>query len=209
LLRCSKVHSICPVWSFGSLPLMCIAMHGKEWMLSYLQSKSRQCAEMIIGNEESELVALCDNREKSLLGIEKYETNFFQSIEELLDANLDIDVINICTPNGLHSDQASLVLDKGIHVVVEKPIGLSKAKCEKVIHKALTNHKYVFAVMQNRYSPPTVWIKDIIENKILGDVFMVQLNCYWNIDSRYYKTDGWKGTHDSVGTVAMVSCWPV
>lgn len=64
---------------------------------------------MIIGNEESELVALCDNREKSLLGIEKYETNFFQSIEELLDANLDIDVINICTPNGLHSDQASLV----------------------------------------------------------------------------------------------------
>ena len=35
------------------------------------------------------------------------------------------------TPNGLHSDQASMVLDKGIHVVVEKPIGLSKAKCEK------------------------------------------------------------------------------
>ena len=156
-------------------------------------------AEMIIGNKESELVALCDNREKSLLGIEKYEANFFQSIEELLDANLDIDVINICTPNGLHSDQASLVLDKGIHVVVEKPIGLSKAKCEKVIHKALTNHKHVFAVMQNRYSPPSVWIKEVIENKILGDVFMVQLNCYWNRDSRYYKSGGWKGTHDLDG----------
>ena len=151
-------------------------------------------AEMILGNPEAELVALCDVRPKSELGIEKYEVDFFQSIEELLDKELAIDVINICTPNGLHSDQASMALDKGIHVVVEKPIGLSKAKCEKVIHKALSNHKHVFAVMQNRYSPPSVWIKEIIENKVLGDIFMVQLNCYWNRDSRYYKAGGWKGT---------------
>jgi predicted dehydrogenase len=53
--------------------------------------------------------------------------------------------------------------------------------------------------MQNRYSPPSVWIKDLIEKKMLGDIFMVQLNCYWNRDSRYYKKDGWKGTHDLDG----------
>ncbi|MBL4592371.1 MAG: Gfo/Idh/MocA family oxidoreductase, partial [Flavobacteriales bacterium] len=156
-------------------------------------------AEMILGNAEAELVALCDSRAQSELGIEKYEVAFFQSIEDLLAADLDIDVINICTPNGLHSDQASLALDKGIDVVVEKPIGLSKAKCEKVIHKALSNHKHVFAVMQNRYSPPSVWIKELVENKVLGDIFMVQLNCYWNRDSRYYKTGGWKGTQDLDG----------
>jgi predicted dehydrogenase len=156
-------------------------------------------AEMILGNEEGELVALCDSGSKSELDIEKYNVPFYSSLEDLLAANLDIDVINICTPNGLHSDQASLVLDKGIHVVVEKPIGLSKAKCEKVIHKALTNHKHVFAVMQNRYSPPSVWIKELIDQKVLGDIFMVQLNCYWNRDSRYYKTGGWKGTHDLDG----------
>jgi len=156
-------------------------------------------AEMVLGNEEAELVALCDVRPESELGIEKYNAQFFQTIEDLLASGLELDVVNICTPNGLHSDQASLVLDSGLHVVVEKPIGLSKAKCEKVIYKALRNHKQVFAVMQNRYSPPSVWIKDLVENKVLGDIFMVQLNCYWNRDSRYYKKGGWKGTHDLDG----------
>lgn len=156
-------------------------------------------AEMIRGNDEGELVALCDTSPASELGIEKYDVPFYNSIEDLLSEDIDIDVINICTPNGLHSDQASLVLDKGIHVVVEKPIGLSKAKCEKVIHKALTNHKHVFAVMQNRYSPPSVWIKNLVEEKVLGNIFMVQLNCYWNRDSRYYKNGGWKGTQDLDG----------
>lgn len=156
-------------------------------------------AEMIIGNQEGELVALCDIRSESELGIEKYSVPFFSSLKELLDSNLDIDVINICTPNGLHSDQASMVLDKNIHVVVEKPIGLSKAKCEKVIYQALRHNKQVFAVMQNRYSPPSVWIKDLIDNKVLGDIYMVQLNCYWNRDGRYYKKGGWKGTSDLDG----------
>ena len=90
-------------------------------------------------------------------------------------------------------------MDNDYHIVVEKPIGLSKAKCEQVIFKALRNHKQVFAVMQNRYSPPSVWIKDLVENKVLGDIYMVQLNCYWNRDSRYYKAGGWKGTNDLDG----------
>ena len=83
--------------------------------------------------------------------------------------------------------------------MVEKPIGLSKNKCERVIFKALEKHKYVFAVMQNRYSPPSIWLKDIVSNKVLGDVFMVQVNCYWNRDDRYYKKDGWKGSQDLDG----------
>ena len=156
-------------------------------------------AEMIIGNPEAELVALSDVTAKDELGIEKYKVPFYNSIDELLNSGLPIDVVNICTPNGLHSAQASLVLDKGYHVVVEKPIGLSKSKCEEVIFKALRNNKQVFAVMQNRYSPPSVWIKELIENNTLGDVFMVQLNCYWNRDARYYKKGGWKGTQELDG----------
>ncbi len=156
-------------------------------------------AEMVARNEESELVALCDIRKESELGIDHFEAPFFESVEELLASNIEVDVINICTPNGLHSEQAILALDAGKHVVVEKPIGLSKAKCEDVIFKALRNHKHVFAVMQNRYSPPSVWLKDIVENKVLGDIFMVQVNCYWNRDDRYYKKGGWKGTSDLDG----------
>ena len=156
-------------------------------------------AEMAARNAEAELVALCDIADETSLGIERFEVPFFTSIDELLASDIQIDVLNICTPNGVHSEQAEKALDKGIHIVVEKPIGLSKAKCENVIFKALRNHKHVFAVMQNRYSPPSEWLKDIVENKVIGDVFTVQVNCYWNRDDRYYKKGGWKGTSDLDG----------
>lgn len=156
-------------------------------------------AEMTSRNEEAELVALCDVADKSTLGIERFDVPFYASIDELLASDLEIDVLNVCTPNGVHSEQAEKALDKGIHIVVEKPIGLSKAKCENVIFKALRNHKHVFAVMQNRYSPPSVWLKHIVEDKIIGDIFTVQVNCYWNRDDRYYKKGGWKGTTDLDG----------
>lgn len=156
-------------------------------------------AEMILGNPQAELVALSDVAPKNDLGIEKYQVPFFSNFDELLNSGIDIDAVCICTPNGLHSEQASKALDKGYHVVVEKPIGLSKYKCEEVIYKALRNNKQVFAVMQNRYSPPSVWIKDLIENNVLGKIFMVQLNCYWNRDARYYKKGGWKGTQELDG----------
>ena len=144
-------------------------------------------AEMISRNKESELIALCDVKSQEELNTEKYNVPLYESIEELLENHPDIDVVNICTPNGLHSDQAIVAIENDKHVVVEKPIGLSKNKCEGVIFKALERHKQVFAVMQNRYSPPSVWLKDIVSNKIIGDVFMVQVNCYWNRDDRYYK----------------------
>ena len=43
--------------------------------------------------------------------------------------------------------------------------------------------------MQNRYSPPSEWIKSVITQELLGDIYMVQLNCYGNRDDRYYKKD--------------------
>ncbi len=157
-------------------------------------------ATMIANNNESELVALCDIKPKDKLGLDNFEgVPFFNSLDDLLNSNIDLDVVNICTPNGLHSDQAVKALDSNKHIVVEKPIGLSKAKCENVIYKALRNHKQVFAVMQNRYSPPSVWLKEIVEKKIIGEPFMVQVNCYWNRDERYYKKDGWKGKQDLDG----------
>ena len=156
-------------------------------------------AEMIFRNKESKLVAFCDVKPAQDLNIEHYNVPLYDSIEALLTAHPETDVVNICTPNGLHSDQAVIAIEHNKHVVVEKPIGLSKNKCEGVIFKALEKHKHVFAVMQNRYSPPSVWLKDIVSNKIIGDVFMVQVNCYWNRDQRYYKNGGWKGTQDLDG----------
>ncbi|MBO5800381.1 MAG: Gfo/Idh/MocA family oxidoreductase [Paludibacteraceae bacterium] len=150
-------------------------------------------AEMIRRNEESELVAVCDVLPKSELGLDDVEVPYFQSIDELLDAGLDIDVVNVCTPNGFHADYALKALDKGCHVVIEKPIALTKQDAERIVFKSLEVSKHVFCVMQNRYSPPSVWLKEVVSQKLLGNVYMVQLNCYWNRDARYYKPGNWHG----------------
>lgn len=156
-------------------------------------------AEMIRRESETELVAMVDIRTAEECGATDFNVPFFSSIEELLASGIEVDVINVCTPNGLHAAQSLLALEAGKHVVCEKPMGLSKDQCEKVIFKSLQMSKSVFCVMQNRYSPPSEWIKSVIDRKILGDIYMVQLNCYWNRDDRYYKAGGWKGTKDLDG----------
>lgn len=156
-------------------------------------------AEMISRNNESELVALIDVKPQSSLGVETHKVPFFSSLESFLQTGTEVDVVNIASPNGLHAAQAMQCLDAKKHVVIEKPMALNKQDAEKVIFKALHMHKHVFAVMQNRYSPPSVWIKDLIESGKLGQIYMVQLNCYWNRDNRYYKADNWHGTKDLDG----------
>lgn len=156
-------------------------------------------AEMIRREEEAELVALVDVRTAEECGATDFNVPFFSSIEELLASGIEFDVANVCTPNGFHAEQSMAILEAKRHVVCEKPMALAKKDCEDIIFKSLQVSKQVFCVMQNRYSPPSEWIKNLIDNKILGDIYMVQLNCYWNRDSRYYKPGGWKGKQDLDG----------
>lgn len=148
-------------------------------------------AEMIIKNPEAELVALLDVKERE--DIDTFGVPFFHSLTDFFSSGLDVDVINICSPNGYHAQQALQCLDAKKHVVVEKPMALNKQDAEKVIFKALLENRCLFAVMQNRYSPPSVWIKELIESGTLGETYIVQLNCYWNRDDRYYKPESWHG----------------
>ncbi|MBK9422181.1 MAG: Gfo/Idh/MocA family oxidoreductase [Flavobacteriales bacterium] len=155
-------------------------------------------AEMISRNAECELVAICDIKTKAELGAGTFDIPYFYDAATMLQS-VDVDVVCVCTPNGLHVQHSLLALDHGKHVVCEKPMGLTKAGCEAVLGKALQKHRHVFGVMQNRYSPPSRWLKDMVEEKRLGEIFIVQLNCYWNRDERYYKAGGWKGTADLDG----------
>lgn len=150
-------------------------------------------AEMVVREAGAELVALCDIRPKEELGIEAYPVPFFSSLDALLQSGLSIDVISVCTPNGLHAPMALKILETGHHTVIEKPMALTLADAEKVVYTSLRYRKQVFCVMQNRYSPPSVWMKEMVESGRLGRIYMVQLNCYWNRDERYYKPGGWHG----------------
>lgn len=150
-------------------------------------------AEMVVRDPGAELVALCDIRPKEELGIEAYPVAFFSEMTSLLQSGLDIDVINICVPNGLHAELAIQAIESGHHVVIEKPMALQVQDAERVLQTSLKYQKEVFCVMQNRYSPPSVWIKQMIDSGRLGKIYLVQLNCFWNRDERYYKSGGWHG----------------
>jgi predicted dehydrogenase len=157
-------------------------------------------AAMIQQNAEAELLAMADvDTGKAGEIHDAFAVPFFDSLESMLASDIRPDVISVCTPNNFHAPQAILALEAGCHVVVEKPMALSKADCEDVIYKSLQAGKLVFCVMQNRYSPPSVWLKEVMTKKLLGEIYHVQINCFWNRDQRYYKKDGWKGRKETDG----------
>ncbi len=156
-------------------------------------------AHIIKKHPNARLVAVADIdvRRKNLA--DQLEVPFYDSAEALFAQAQPLDVVCIATPNGLHAPLALSALQNGCHVVIEKPMALSKAECEAVIHRSLQVGKQVFCVMQNRYSPPAIWLKHVLNEGRLGAIYLVQVNCFWNRDDRYYRTDGgtphpWKGT---------------
>lgn len=156
-------------------------------------------AEMIRRNTEAELVAVCDVLDKKETGCADIEVPYFRSIDELLGSGLEIDVVNICTPNAFHAPYAVQALEAGKHVVIEKPIALSKQDAEQILFTSLKMSRFVWCVMQNRYSPPSVWLKEVMTKRLLGDIYMVKLDCYWNRDNRYYTPNNWHGTQSLDG----------
>lgn len=155
--------------------------------------------EMIQRNKESELIALVDTKEPHELELGQLIVPLYKSIKEMLDKHPNVDVVNIASPNGLHADHALECLEERKHVVIEKPMALRKQDAERVIFKALQVNRHVFTVMQNRYSPPSVWIKEIIEEGRLGNIYMVLINCFWNRDEQYYNQADWHGSADLDG----------
>lgn len=154
-------------------------------------------AEMITRNDNADLAALVDIRSKDELSLESFnQIPFYHSFEALLQSGFEnyFDVAVIATPNGLHARQALLALENGKHVVIEKPLALKKKDAEKVLYKSLQVNKQVFSVMQNRYSPPSLWLKELVSSGKMGKIFLVQINCLWNRDDRYYKKDNWHGS---------------
>ena len=156
-------------------------------------------AEMVVQNPEATLVAMADVQSPEKTGADRYAVPHYTSLTAMLQAHPEIQVVCIATPNGLHAAMALECLEAGKHVVIEKPMALSKADAEAVIYKALQKSRLVFGVMQNRYSPPSVWLKEMIDSGRLGKIFMAQINCFWNRDGRYYKPGNWHGTKDLDG----------
>ena len=155
---------------------------------------AKRHAEHIIAHPEAELIACYDiNSEKGKEFSQQFNIPFIPSLDELL-AKKEIEILNICTPNGTHANLAIQSLDAGKHTLVEKPMALSTKECEEMITASLINNKQLFVVKQNRYNPPVAALKKLINDNRLGEVYYVLVNCFWNRNKDYYERSDWKGT---------------
>lgn len=141
-----------------------------------------------------ELVAVCDVVESAANNlVTKYGSRPYYNINDMLQEAKDVDVVAICSPNGLHAEHSILALNAGFHVLCEKPMAISSADCGKMIIASERANKRLFVIKQNRFNPPVEAVKRVIDEGKLGKIYSVQLNCFWNRNFDYYK-DSWKGT---------------
>ncbi|RNC86045.1 MAG: gfo/Idh/MocA family oxidoreductase [Balneola sp.] len=159
-------------------------------------------AKIIQEYSHSELVSVVDVNTKQFDSINSLGLDCitYESIVVFLDEDKgNSEIVTIATPNGFHAEYAIKLLEHGYHVLIEKPMALSEEEAKLIIKAEKESNKKVFVVKQNRYSPPSVWMRNMVESGLIGDTLMVQVNCYWNRDARYYKVSDWKGTKDLDG----------
>lgn len=118
----------------------------------------------------------------------------FTDYSEMLEAMRGkVDLVAICTPNGLHAEHTIRAFEAGFHVLCEKPMALTVHECGEMIKAGERANRRLFVVKQNRYNPPVEHLKSLIEGGKLGRIYSVHLNCYWNRNAAYY-AGSWKGT---------------
>jgi predicted dehydrogenase len=140
------------------------------------------------------LVAVCDivNEKAQELG-KKYGACAYGTPEEMFKKHPEMDVVAVCSPNGLHAEHSIKALKAGYHVLCEKPMALDVQQCGEMINTAERANRRLFIVKQNRFNPPVAAVKKVIDEGRLGKIYSVQLNCFWNRNNAYYQ-NSWKGT---------------
>ena len=110
----------------------------------------------------------------------------YASYKEMIDKE-NLDCVHICTANNSHFEIADYALDKGLHVVCEKPLTLVSAEAEKLVTKA-REKGLVNAVNYNcRYYPMVYQMREMVRAGELGEVYTVHGGYFQ--DWLYYDTD--------------------
>lgn len=156
-------------------------------------------AEQIQNN--GQLLAVCDiEKEKAQRFSDRYTCSAYYDIDDLFANEKEVNVISVCTPNGLHAAHSIKSLLAGKHVLCEKPMAIHGSDARDMIKTEKQTGKKLFVVKQNRFNPPVVFVKQLIDHDKLGTIFNFQLNCFWNRPSSYYNSL-WKGTKKMDGGI--------
>ncbi len=147
------------------------------------------------------IVSICDNNTKKLLKINKLVEKY-DNVDKMLDRD-DLDIVSICTPSFLHSEQTIKSINKKKHVITEKPMALNYSDANSMIEAAKINKKKLFVVKQNRLNPTILKLKNAIENGRFGKIYFVQFNVFWTRPQSYYDMDDWRGKIKEDGGIFM------
>lgn len=159
-------------------------------------------AQSLIQLPETQLVSVADIREDRARRFSaEYGAQAYTDYHDML-ARPDIDAVTVCVPSGLHAQVAIDVLQAGKHVLVEKPIALNLADADRMIATAREAGLRLGVVLQNRYNSPVQQVRTLIDQGLLGKLYLGSVCVRWYRPQSYYE-DGWHGTLSMDGGALM------
>jgi len=150
-----------------------------------------------------EMVAVCDVDKAALAaGVAATGAKGYSGLGEML-ANSDADVIALCTPSGLHADQAVEAAQAGRHVMTEKPMATRWADGKRMVAACDAARVRLLVVKQNRQNATLQLLKRAVDRKRFGKIYMVAVNVFWARPQAYYDSSRWRGTWEFDGGALM------
>jgi predicted dehydrogenase len=142
--------------------------------------------------------------ERALRYAEKYGCTAYVDLEAFL-AHPGLDVVNICTPSGLHLDAAIPAARAGKHLIIEKPLETTWDRCQ-AINKAAAEAKVVLSgIFPSRFHGAAQALKKAVDGGRFGKLTMGSAYVKWWRDQDYYTKGGWKGTKALDGGGALIN----
>lgn len=149
-----------------------------------------------------QIVAVADIIESRAERFSKeYNAEAYQDYKKLIN-RMDIDIVNICTPSGLHAQMAIEAMQAGKHVIVEKPMALTLEDADRMIAISQATKRKLCVVLQNRFNAPIRDLRRLVDEGQLGKLLLGNATVRWYRPQEYYE-DGWHGTWAMDGGALM------
>jgi UDP-N-acetyl-2-amino-2-deoxyglucuronate dehydrogenase len=156
-------------------------------------------AKAIAGLDDAELVAVADVvPEKAQNLAEEYDCAQYGDLSDLLKDD-GIDAICLCTPSGMHADEAIAALEAGKHAVIEKPLDITLESIDRLLAVQRATGRKVAVVSQHRFDPATQLVREAAVNGEFGCLTSGSAEVRWWRSQSYYDSGGWRGTWDLDG----------
>ncbi len=126
------------------------------------------------------------------------------TLEEML-ASPDVDAISICVPSGYHAQVAIAAANAKKHIVVEKPMAITKEQLRDVQAACKENGVVLTAISQTRFAKSVVKVKKALDDNLLGKILCADIYMKYNRTQDYYDSGSWRGTKRIDGGGALMN----